>query len=149
MRAKIKILFCKLGQNKIYISVLLSYFLLLIHKLTRKYEKEFLKCVISFYGSEKLKNSNFIKKITKDCYFSMIYYKIDIKDYFLYNFYELTDSERKEYIGDTEKDEFLTNIGNKETRMVLNDKYKCYLKFQKYYKREMLNQFKCFSLFLS
>ncbi len=138
MKVKLKILFCNLGHNRPHISSFLAHLLLITHKISNKYKNVFLKNIKQFYGSQKLENSDFVNKITKDCYFSIIYYKVDMKDYFLYDFYKLDDKKRKQYIGDTEKDEFLATIGNHKTREILNDKYNCYLKFQKYYKRDIV-----------
>ncbi|MBR2786188.1 MAG: hypothetical protein IKD76_01610 [Clostridia bacterium] len=100
-------------------------------------EKEFVnKCISEFY--EDSINQNKVGKISRDLAFSKLYYKISPREYFQYNFIDLSDEGRKKYIGNVERHELYTKIGNEETKKLLNDKYECYKKFEKYYKRDII-----------
>ena len=107
------------------------------HLYNNKY-KEFWQLINTFCDPDNIKNHKYIKKITKDAYFSNFYYKIGLKEYFLFDFEKLSHFGRKQFIGNIERHEIMDKIGNKETKEILNNKYKCYCKFKKFYKREII-----------
>ncbi len=98
----------------------------------------FLELVNTFSSSEYINNKKRLKKISKDAYFSHYFYKIELKEYFFFNFENLSDFGRKKYIGNIERNEILSKIGTKETIETLKNKYKCYCKFKEFYKRDII-----------
>ena len=108
-------------------------------KLKGKDEKEkILQLIDTFCDHENIKNSKYVHKIMKDIYFSMLVYGIYSEEYFKYNFERLSDSGRREYIGNRERNRLLDEMGNEYSKNVLHDKYKCYCKFKKFYKRKII-----------
>ena len=87
---------------------------------------------------EKQGDHNYIKRLTLDLIFCTIYHRIAMQEYFLYHFESKTEPERHAYIGNMERLELCDQIGNDETRDILNDKYKCYRSFQEFYGRDVI-----------
>lgn len=126
MKKKIK----KICSKNIVLAKCFSLFLLVRdkHKKANNYieSKEFIE------------KKGLKKNTIKDVYFSMIYNKISHTEYFLYNFYKLNKTGRKEYIGKNERHEILDSFENKNSRYFMKDKYATYEKFKKYYKRDIV-----------
>lgn len=84
-----------------------------------------------------LKYSN-KKKIIKDMIFSHLHYKVKYSEYWLYNFEDLNETGKKKYVSESEKNTRVMKISPENVRNILKDKYQCYCKLQKYYKRSLI-----------
>ena len=93
-----------------------------------------------YYGEEVIKDKKYVNKTIKDAFFCVRYYKVTFKEYFVYNFKDFSDEKRKEFIGDIERNEILAKLAknNENNVEILHNKYKTYLKFQDYYKRDII-----------
>lgn len=116
----------------------LSYLKLLWHKYKSHNYNKFLETMEKYNSKENMRNRKYVSKIAKDAYFCNLFYKVTFREYFLYNFEFLSDTARKEFIGDIERKEMLEGYGDIKSREILSDKYKCYLKFKPFYKREII-----------
>lgn len=108
--------------------------------INKKQYEEFLKFMSDFYGEENMKNKKLVSKVAKEAFFCNLYYKVTFQEYFLYKFSELSNKKRKEFISRPEFIEIMDRIGEnkQEYKNILDDKYKGYLKFKEYYKRDII-----------
>lgn len=99
-----------------------------------------LELIKKYYGEEVAKNKKYVNKIIKDAFFCIRYYKVTFKEYFIYNFKDFSDEKRKEFIGDIERSEILIKLAknNEKNLEILHNKWQTYLKFQDYYKRDVI-----------
>lgn len=111
-----------------------SYLLSLIVSRGLYYYSKFLR--VGKY--KELKSNGYSNKTIKDMFFSKIHYQIDSNEYILYKFQYLNDKGRKQYMGDREKFDLTTAKYPTEIKEILDDKYKCYERFEDYYKRKMI-----------
>ncbi len=98
----------------------------------------FNKLLKEYRGEEFEKDKKLADFLRKDFYFSLLHYKIKPIEYFLYDFENLSDYGRKQFVGNVERYEFMYSLPHLEFKQTLTDKYKCYQKFKKYYGREMI-----------
>lgn len=96
--------------------------------------------MLQFFDKKDVENKKIVKQTIKDAFFCEYYYKITYQEYFLYKFRDLSDKKRKEFIGDIERHEILDELeyNNKENTDILDDKYKSYLRFKEFYKRDVI-----------
>ena len=92
----------------------------------------------TFVEAGKRTDRRYVRRLMLDIYFSELYYRISPDEYFLYQFENKTDEERRAYIGEAEKDMLCDEIGDAKSRRTLADKYECYLYFKEFYGRDVI-----------
>lgn len=92
----------------------------------------------TFVEEEKRTDRRYIKRLTFDVFFSILYYQISPDEYFWYRFEGKTDEERRAYIGETEKNKLCAEIGDAKSKRTLADKYECYVFFKEFYGRDVI-----------
>ncbi len=109
----------------------------LVHLIESGDSKRKLDDTIKLYQPEWSEAGRFdIRRLRRDIYFSELYYGIDVSEYFRYRFYELSDACRKEHVGQKELTARISRLADPEERAMLIDKYRCFLFFRPYYKRD-------------
>lgn len=83
-------------------------------------------------------NAKEYNKILRDILFCNLYYNVNTSEYFLFGFERLSHMGRQEYIGDASVLEVCDKITNTELASNFRDKYKAYLNFKSFYKREVV-----------
>ncbi len=78
------------------------------------------------------------KALAKDMLRMFYDHKFMFDEYFLYNFENLSDERRLEFVSDIEHIPFCERMNRKENQIIFDDKVKTYEHFGKYYKRELL-----------
>ena len=96
--------------------------------------------MLQFFDKKDTENKKVVNKTVKDVLFCGTYYKISYDEYFLYKFIDLSNKKRREFIGDIERHEILDELeyNNEENANILSDKYKSYIKFKEFYKRDIV-----------
>ena len=59
-------------------------------------------------------------------------------EYMLYHFYDMSESERREYVSALERITFCERMNNLKNVIIFDDKGRTYQKFKKYYKRDLV-----------
>ena len=65
-------------------------------------------------------------------------YGVTVKEYYLYHFANLNDSGRREYITERNRYNIYPYFNGAKKRVEMQDKYKAYLAYKKYYKRDAM-----------
>ncbi len=65
-------------------------------------------------------------------------YGATIGEEFYFNFYKISDQEKRSYITTREKVLYIRKLNKKEDAYILNNKYETYKRFKDYYKRDMI-----------
>lgn len=65
-------------------------------------------------------------------------YGCAIDEYFLYNFDQLNDKEKREYISDVERLKYASILNDRKSSRIFKHKYQTYLLFEKFYKRDII-----------
>ena len=82
---------------------------------------------------------NITNKIKLDMIYSRLYYLTTFAQYFIFEFYNKDDAERKTYVGEFEKKLLTYNLHNSsDAWKYFKDKYNGYLKFKEFYGREII-----------
>ncbi len=81
----------------------------------------------------------FIRKIKWQLWKYYDLYMIEPIEYFLYNFQNLTEQEKAEFVGDKERSVLCRRLSSDETRNIFHNKWLTYNTFKKYYKREIIH----------
>lgn len=68
----------------------------------------------------------------------ILVYGISVKEYFLYQFSKLNDSGRREYITERNRYNIYPFFNGARKRIEMQDKYKAYLAYKEYYKRDAM-----------
>lgn len=92
----------------------------------------------AFVEDAKKTDRRYMRRLTFDMLFSILYYQISPEEYFWYQFEGKTDEERRAYIGDAEKNKLCAEIGDAKSRRTLADKYECYIYFKEFYGRDVI-----------
>ena len=83
------------------------------------------------------------EKEREDMFYHSVYdywvYGATAGEEFYYNFYKLTDTEKREYITMREKVLYIHRLNDKNEAHILNNKYETYCRLKDYYKRDMIS----------
>lgn len=93
------------------------------------------------------------KKIYKDVRYMRYTYGFKYEEYFIYRLKNKTLRKRLTFVSNKDMKGYIAYLNPAEKKKMLRDKYECYLKFKKFYKREMIKieteeDFKAFSTFI-
>lgn len=130
MKKKIKkIIYSNMFLCKIYAQ--LKYF------VNKNENQKIVQIMSQFLDKKIMEDKKIVRKTIKDVLFSKMYYTIDYKEYFQYEFIDASHDKRKGFISNIERlEDELYNC--EEYKELLNDKYKSYLKFKDWYKRDII-----------
>lgn len=81
-------------------------------------------------------------------------FRFDADEYFFYHLRDRTDEEKREFISDREGQEIRALLNKGKNREIFDNKYEAYLRFKKYYKRDVCfikseNDFEPFDVLLA
>lgn len=95
------------------------------------------KCIDTY-----TKSFNITKKerkfLRKDIAYCKAVYDILFKEYFFFNFKHKNSFERKSFVFNNKRQDYLYLLGEEEGQRTLRDKYKTYTILKKFYKRDMI-----------
>lgn len=78
------------------------------------------------------------RNLVADIAFTDKYFGFKAEAYFRYQFYNLSDNARAEFINNEDRIKVVRKFGNKEIKKLFKNKYNTYQRFKKYYKRDAL-----------
>ena len=76
------------------------------------------------------------KRLMRAILYDYFVYRISFPEYFLFNFADLTDAEKRSFIGDRERAAVFSRIGIDASISVITDKVKAYQRLKDFYKRD-------------
>ncbi len=101
-------------------------------------KKNFIKKGINKFTANMPMTKKELKYLKRDMAYCMNFYNITTSEYFLYGFRYKNHFERKKFLGNPYRQNYLYLLGEKEGQETLRDKYKTYKILKKYYKRDII-----------
>lgn len=92
---------------------------------------------VKIYGMDKTDKKS-LKKLRIDILYSVRRYGIKPCDYFFYDFSRKSDLGRREYMGSKTWVNLMKRLSKGDAGAVFKDKYRCYLKFKDFFKRDVI-----------
>ena len=111
---------------------LACYFYKVKHKPNEESIQKMMKRYSSRYSKE---NKGTIRKDIEMCWMK---YGFSPDEYFMYHIYDADDEKRKKYISDVDKLKIASILNDREQSKILSHKYKSYIKYRDFYKREVI-----------
>ena len=104
----------------------------------RKVMREVNGAIDLFIPEKDRKDPKKLRKSQNDVLYNRFVYMIFPDEYFLYHFSEISDAEKKTFIGEFERRQICDAISDEETKQFFKNKYKAYQAFKEYYRREVI-----------
>ena len=124
----------KADRCKVWKKVYVSYYRLFDRKYYRGGLKYINDIIGPLYGLE-----NLTREIYEDMVYCLHRFGISFEDYCLYDFLHNTSfNYRNSFVADKLRYHYCDILNSIEVRPLMEDKYACYLKFRKFFKREMI-----------
>lgn len=104
----------------------------------RQYFKKgilFINKIIDNYPYLAQYNRNFL---IKDMIYCLHRFGISFEDYAIYNFVNRTNCNRNEFVSDKLRHYYADLLNDKSIKQLLDDKYKCFLSYKEFYKRDVV-----------
>lgn len=111
------------------------FFKTFIGKIYKKYRRQYLenKKINELLKIHQIQD----EKVVQDIYDSIKEYNISIEEYFQFGFYKLPAEERKDFVSDEERYDLCDRMNKIENKIIFDNKFLTYKKFQKFYKRDV------------
>lgn len=109
-----------------------------LYRVSKKIRKNAVKNTLIKYTDFQNLSKAEKKFLRRDMVYARVKYNVSYMEYFLYNFKEKSHFERKNFIPNAERINYLGLLNTKQGYAILTDKYKSYKIFKKYYKRELI-----------
>ena len=107
-------------------------------KLCKEKENEIMEYIDIHVDDNRKNDKKYINNLIMDVLFCEIFYEIRPAEYFRYRFNLLSHEGRKQYVGGRELTKLFSAKLSAEDSTLLLDKYKTYLRFKEYYKRDVI-----------
>ena len=105
--------------------------------LDEKTKKKIKKALKTYYPELSKKNKKY-KKICYDLAITLENTDFNTEEYFMFNLYNKNVKQRQEFISRVHKRKYVHMLNTDDSIKLLKDKYKTYLKFKDYYKRDII-----------
>ena len=96
------------------------------------------KTIDTFVDPELLKDQKYVNKLVREMLFSRYYYRIINKEYFLYQFEKLSETEKRKYVGAIELKQYYHTMNQSGRPEVIDSKEKTYEVFRDFFHRDVL-----------
>ena len=91
-----------------------------------------------FCTPEQKADSAYMRWLRRDMWYCAIRYLCAFNEYFMFRFPRLNHRGRSQFVTELQKVDAYQQVGTPETWRTLQNKWECYLKFQKYYHRDAI-----------
>ena len=103
-------------------------------RLAKRMEQD----IDTFVSPERRADLKYMRRIRRDMYISRLIYQITFREYFLFDFFDLSRDGRKKFVGNLERWELCEQIETPDTMYIFQNKYETYLRFQPFYGRKVI-----------
>ena len=97
-----------------------------------------IKTIDTFVPAPRRNDQVYFHKLIREMLYARYYYGIINKEYFLYRFEELSDSERKKYIGAFELNQYYKRMDKSGHPEIINNKEKTFEVYRDFFHRDVL-----------
>lgn len=104
----------------------------------KKVMREVNAAIDLFVPEQDRKDKKKLRKIQNEVLYNRFVYMIFPDEYFLYHFSEISEAEKKEFIGEFERRQICDAVSDEEIKQFFKNKYKAYQAFKQYYRREVI-----------
>lgn len=123
-----------------------------MYQCSNEIRKKVINETIDTYTNKHNLSSTEKKHFKNDMSYCRAHYNLSFKEYFLFGFKNKNHFQRKKFIINRDRQNYLYLLGQIEGQQTLNDKYKTYELLKKFYKRDMIkigaNDYKEFENFV-
>ena len=109
-----------------------------MYQCSNEIRKKVINETIDTYTNKHNLSSAEKKYFKNDMSYCRAHYNLSFKEYFLFGFKNKNHFQRKKFIINRDRQNYLYLLGQIEGQQTLNDKYKTYELLKKFYKRDMI-----------
>ena len=120
------------------LSFLLSSVIYLKYRQRNRLPDDLDSVIRTFVPPEQQRDLKSRRKLIHTLIFCRLYYQIEYKEYFFYNFGNLSDAERKQYVGFYELKQYFRNLNKYGHPEIFDNKENTYLHFKDFFSRDVL-----------
>lgn len=126
----------KADSSDFWQKIYLVYYNIFDHKYHQKGLSMAETAILNHKSSEKISD---IRKVVRDMIYCLHRFGFSFQDYCIYNFVEKKDIEyRMSFVGDKLRYHYCDILNSVECYKIMQNKYDCFLKYARYYKRDVI-----------